>query len=178
MQQIRPISDLRNKFAEVSRDVHETNEPVFLTKNGVGDMVVMSMESFAALEFDSTVYTKLQEAEREAEATATRYSSAEVLSNTSRNTGTPGYRHSAHSSLILRRRIAHGRRQNNSSCIASHISRSPCATLQEIVRYIADSLHNPTAAMQTAEGIVRGDRTSRHHAISPSRLCAHLAPLP
>lgn len=79
MQQIRPISDLRNKFAEVSRDVHETNEPVFLTKNGVGDMVVMSMESFAALEFDSTVYTRLQEAEREAEATATRYSSAEVL---------------------------------------------------------------------------------------------------
>lgn len=79
MQQIRPISDLRNKFAEVSRDVHETNEPVFLTKNGVGDMVVMSMESFAALEFDSTVYAKLQEAEREAEATATRYSSAEVL---------------------------------------------------------------------------------------------------
>lgn len=79
MQQIRPISDLRNRFAEVSRDVHESNEPVFLTKNGVGDMVVMSMESFAALEFDSSVYAKLQEAEREAEATAKRYSSDEVL---------------------------------------------------------------------------------------------------
>lgn len=79
MQHIRPISDLRNKFAEVSRDVHETHEPVFLTKNGVGDMVVMSMESFAALEFDSSVYTKLREAEREAEATERRYSSAEVL---------------------------------------------------------------------------------------------------
>lgn len=79
MQQIRPISDLRNKFAEVSRDVHESNEPVFLTKNGVGDMVVMSMESFAALEFDSSVYAKLQEAEREAEATAKRYSLDEVL---------------------------------------------------------------------------------------------------
>ena len=60
MQSIRPISDLRNKFAEISRDVHESGEPVFLTKNGVGDMVVMSMETYEALEFDSRVYAKLQ----------------------------------------------------------------------------------------------------------------------
>ena len=62
MQKIRPVSDLRNKFTEVSCDVHKSGEPVFLTKNGVGDMVVMSMEAFAALEFDSSVYTKLQSA--------------------------------------------------------------------------------------------------------------------
>lgn len=43
MKKIRPISDLRNNFAEVSREVHEHNEPVFFTKNGYGDMVVMSM---------------------------------------------------------------------------------------------------------------------------------------
>lgn len=81
MQSIRPISDLRNKFAEISRDVHESGEPVFLTKNGVGDMVVMSMETYEALEFDSRVYAKLQEAEREAEVTGTRYSSDEVLAS-------------------------------------------------------------------------------------------------
>lgn len=81
MQSIRPISDLRNKFAEISRDVHESGEPVFLTKNGVGDMVVMSMETYEALEFDSRVYAKLQEAEREAETTGTRYSSDEVLAS-------------------------------------------------------------------------------------------------
>jgi len=50
MPQIRPISDLRNNFAEISRIVHETSEPVFLTKNGYGDMVVMSVELFEQLE--------------------------------------------------------------------------------------------------------------------------------
>lgn len=79
MQSIRPISDLRNKFAEVSRDVHESGQPVFLTKNGTGDMVVMSMEAFEALEFDSSVYAKLQEAEREAATKSTRYSPDDVL---------------------------------------------------------------------------------------------------
>ena len=40
---IRPISDLRNKYGEVEKDVRESG-PVFLTKNGYGSMVVMSME--------------------------------------------------------------------------------------------------------------------------------------
>ena len=40
MPQIRPVSDLRNNFADISRMVHETGEPIFLTKNGYGDMVV------------------------------------------------------------------------------------------------------------------------------------------
>ena len=43
MPRIRPVSDLRNNFADISRMVHETSEPVFLTKNGYGDMVVMSI---------------------------------------------------------------------------------------------------------------------------------------
>ena len=45
MNKIRPVSDLRNNFAEISRTVHESNEPVFLTKNGFGDMVVLSSEA-------------------------------------------------------------------------------------------------------------------------------------
>ena len=45
MPQIRPVSDLRNNFAEISRIVHDMGEPVFLTKNGYGDMVVMSVEA-------------------------------------------------------------------------------------------------------------------------------------
>lgn len=49
MPQIRPISDLRNNFAEISRTVHESPEPVFLTKNGYGDMVVMSVELYEKL---------------------------------------------------------------------------------------------------------------------------------
>ena len=79
MNMIRPVSDLRNNFSEISRIVHETAQPVFLTKNGYGDMVVLSMEAFEALQFESEVYHKLQAAEREAELTSTRYSSNDVL---------------------------------------------------------------------------------------------------
>lgn len=79
MNMIRPVSDLRNNFADISKTVHETAKPVFLTKNGYGDMVVMSIEAFEGLQFESEVYFKLQEAEREAELTSKRYSSKEVL---------------------------------------------------------------------------------------------------
>lgn len=79
MQSVRPVSDLRNRFAEISADVHETGRPVFLTRNGRGDMVVMSMESFEALSFESEVLSALRDAEREAEATDRRLSVDEVL---------------------------------------------------------------------------------------------------
>lgn len=76
---IRPVSDLRNNFADISKIVHETAQPVFLTKNGYGDMVVLSMEAFENLQFESEIYFKLQEAEKEAGLTDKRYSSKEVL---------------------------------------------------------------------------------------------------
>ena len=79
MKMIRPVSDLRNNFAEISKTVHETSQPVFLTKNGYGDMVVLSMEAYENLQFESEVYFKLREAEKEAELTNTWYSSKEVL---------------------------------------------------------------------------------------------------
>ncbi|MCD7927749.1 MAG: type II toxin-antitoxin system Phd/YefM family antitoxin [Oscillospiraceae bacterium] len=79
MNMIRPVSDLRNNFSDISRTVHETSQPVFLTKNGYGDMVVLSMEAFENLQFESEIYFKLQQAEREAELTDQRYSSKDVL---------------------------------------------------------------------------------------------------
>ncbi len=79
MKSIRPVSDLRNNFASISQDVHETGRPVFLTKNGSGDMVVMSMDAYEALAFESEVYTALREAEVEATLTEERYSPDEVL---------------------------------------------------------------------------------------------------
>ena len=79
MNTIRPVSDLRNNFTDISRTVHETSQPVFLTKNGYGDMVVMSMEAFESLQFESDVYSKLREAEQEAAFSDKRYSSKEVL---------------------------------------------------------------------------------------------------
>ena len=79
MNSIRPVSDLRNNFADISKTVHETKQPVFLTKNGFGDMVVMSMEAYENMQFESEVYLKLKEAEYEAEMTNERFSSKEVL---------------------------------------------------------------------------------------------------
>lgn len=80
-QMIRPVSDLRNNFADVSRIVHETGEPVFLTKNGFGDMVVLSMEAYEGLRLDSHVYDMLLEGEREAEATGVRFSPKDALAS-------------------------------------------------------------------------------------------------
>ena len=79
MNSIRPVSDLRNNFADISRTVHESGQPVFLTKNGYGDMVVLSMEAFENLQLESEIYFKLKEAERQSAETDTRYSSKEVL---------------------------------------------------------------------------------------------------
>ena len=81
MKMIRPVSDLRNHFADISKAVHETGEPLFLTKNGYGDMVVLSMEAFEKLHFESEIYFKLQEAEREAELTDKRFSSKDILND-------------------------------------------------------------------------------------------------
>lgn len=79
MKSIRPVSDLRNNFADISRTVHETGRPVFLTKNGETDMVVLSQEAYERLQFESVIYRKLKEAEREAEMTTQRFSSKDVL---------------------------------------------------------------------------------------------------
>ena len=48
MIQIRPVSDLRNNFTEVEKAV-ECGEPVYLTKNGYGTMVVLSIEAYSSL---------------------------------------------------------------------------------------------------------------------------------
>lgn len=79
MNMIRPVSDLRNNFAEISKIVHEKKQPVFLTKNGFGDMVVLSMEAYENLQLESEVYHKLKAAEQEAKINKTRYSSKDVL---------------------------------------------------------------------------------------------------
>ena len=49
MPTIRPVSDLRNKFPEIEDTVLKSGEPVFLTKNGYGSMVLMSLEQYAQL---------------------------------------------------------------------------------------------------------------------------------
>ena len=77
MIQIRPVSDLRNKFPEIERSVRG-GSPVYLTKNGHGTMVVMSIEDYSALV--DTVDLMLDEADHVAETTSLRYSHDEVFS--------------------------------------------------------------------------------------------------
>lgn len=81
MPQIRPISDLRNKFTEISHIVHEEKEPVFLTKNGYGDMVVMSIEDYRDKKFVHDIDIKLLEAIEEARNTDVRFTHDEVMAN-------------------------------------------------------------------------------------------------
>lgn len=49
MINIRPVSDLRNKYPEIETLVLKEDEPVYLTKNGYGSMVVMSLEKYSKL---------------------------------------------------------------------------------------------------------------------------------
>ena len=77
MIHIRPVSDLRNKFPEIEETVINSNSPVFLTKNGYGTMVLMSIEQYSILTMD--VEEKLDEADTLARTSITRLSKAEVF---------------------------------------------------------------------------------------------------
>lgn len=68
MPKIRPISDLRNNSNEISAFCKKNREPVYITKNGVGDMVVMSIDLFEQQQAQIELYGKLVEAESEIES--------------------------------------------------------------------------------------------------------------
>ena len=76
MINIRPVSDLRYKFTEIENDV-KRGAPVYLTKNGYGSMVVMSIEAYSKL----VNYTEdaLDEADHFAETNSRRMSHGEVF---------------------------------------------------------------------------------------------------
>lgn len=69
MPTIRPITDLRNTN-EISELCHSQQEPVFITKNGYGDLVVMSIAAYEKQLALLEVYQKLEEAEELAESGA------------------------------------------------------------------------------------------------------------
>lgn len=73
MISIRPVSDLRNHFPEIEETVIASDAPVFLTKNGYGTMVLMSIEQYEKL--TNNIEKKLDEAER----SEVRYPASEVF---------------------------------------------------------------------------------------------------
>ena len=77
MINIRPLSDLRNKFPEIEEIVVNSNSPVFLNKNGYGTMALMSVEQYSALTDD--IEHKLDEADEAAKSSDVRYSASQVF---------------------------------------------------------------------------------------------------
>ena len=61
MPSIRSSADLRNQYNEISTFCHEYDEPVFITKNGKGDLAVMSIEAYEKLMGRFEIYGLLQE---------------------------------------------------------------------------------------------------------------------
>ena len=62
---IRPISDLRNRAHEISELCQQENQPVFITKHGQGELVVMSQGHFEQMQARLDLYEKLSVAEAE-----------------------------------------------------------------------------------------------------------------
>lgn len=62
---IKPISDLRNKSNEISKLAHNSNEPIFITKNGEGDLVVMSISHYSKMQLKLDLLSKLSVAQNQ-----------------------------------------------------------------------------------------------------------------
>lgn len=61
MPTIRPSADLRNSYNEISQFCHDYSEPVFITKNGKGDLAVMSIEVYEQLKGKMELYNLLEQ---------------------------------------------------------------------------------------------------------------------
>ena len=88
MINIRPVSDLRNKYPEIEDLVLKEDEAVYLTKNGYGSMVVMSLEKYSKLisdlEYAEYIENALDEADKESEDPNTKYYSHEEFKQMAR----------------------------------------------------------------------------------------------
>jgi len=68
MPNIRPLSDLRNNTTDISNLAHSGREPVFITKNGYADLVVMSIDTYEQSLAKLEVYDKLAQSQAEVES--------------------------------------------------------------------------------------------------------------
>jgi len=68
MPNIRPLTDLRNNTTDIAELAHSEKEPVFITKNGYADLVVMSIEAYEKKLARLEVYDKLAQSQAEAES--------------------------------------------------------------------------------------------------------------
>ncbi len=80
MPQIRPITDLRNT-TEISELCHAKREPLFITKNGYGDLVIMSIEAYEEMVENAQTDAAINEAEKEYAAEGVLLEAKEALSS-------------------------------------------------------------------------------------------------
>jgi prevent-host-death family protein len=76
---IKPISDLRNKSNEISKLANDSNEPIYITKNGEGDLVVMSMNHYSKMQLKLDLLSKLSIAQTQKSAGDTGNSLKQVM---------------------------------------------------------------------------------------------------
>jgi len=79
MPVIRPVSDLRNKTPEIEAICIKEQQPVFITKNGSGHLVVMSQKLYEDQQSLMDLYDKLDEAESQSLSGGKRISHSEVI---------------------------------------------------------------------------------------------------
>lgn len=84
MPQIIPIKDLKNT-SEISDMCHKTEEPIYVTKNGYGDMVIMSMESYETMLGKFNLYRDIEISEKQIEADQVKDAKAALVSQKSSN---------------------------------------------------------------------------------------------
>ena len=65
MENIRPSSELRNKYNEISSLCKESREPVYITVNGRGDTVILSLEQFNQMQAELELLKMLSESEHD-----------------------------------------------------------------------------------------------------------------
>lgn len=78
---IRPISDLRTNLNDVCEQARETQQPIFMTKNGTASLVVMDSEAYERQRMHDIYVLKLREAEIEAKYHPETFSHEEVMAS-------------------------------------------------------------------------------------------------
>lgn len=84
MLDIRPISDLRNDFADIEKEVSHNDKPIIFTKNGRGSMVLMSLDKYSKLTHLSYIEQALDEADSYTQSNAENMTHDEVFSSLKR----------------------------------------------------------------------------------------------
>lgn len=79
MLNIRPISDLRNRFSEVEKEIHDNNKPIIFTTNGKASMVTISFDKFSKMAHLDYIEHSLDEADIFAKSHSEKLTHEEVF---------------------------------------------------------------------------------------------------